>query len=31
MGGGGSQAIAVSQPNYSFDCFVVVVVVVVGL
>ena len=30
-GGGGIPAITLSQPNYSYGSFVVVVVVVVGL
>ena len=30
-GGGGVPAITLSQPNYSYVCFVVGVVVVIGL
>ena len=31
MGVGGIPAITLSQPNYSYGCFVIGVVVVVGL
>ena len=30
-GGGGFPAITLSQPNYSYDCIIVEVVVIVGL